>query len=268
MKNPIAKFWVARHAKILDRAIEQARREGRLEEFLKGIKKNGELQKFVLQPKRYETINGTGEIGWGTAMLCFAISSYAPVILPVSPWRGWIGFLFLAGACVAMPLALWASKRFVTWPRVGYVAFRRDRPWWIGVVVSTVAGGVISIALLLLLTPEWLHRTPASTPAVVTTFPDMPGWLDKLLIAGFGMVNAKLYLMFNAVSIKEHRWKWAGFALILAIPLTITFLGKGNYFELSRPVFLFQGSAYLLSGVMTLIWFLRHYQPPAAADPE
>src|SRR5579862_2118180 len=101
MKNPIARLFLARHAKILDQAIEQARREGRLDEFLKGIRKNAELQKFALQPKRYETINGAGEIGWGAAMLCFAVSSYVPILLPALPWRGWIGFLFLAGACAA-----------------------------------------------------------------------------------------------------------------------------------------------------------------------
>ena len=267
MKNPITWLFVLRHARVLDRAIDQARREGRLEEFLKGLQENAELQKLVLQPKRYETINGAGEIGWGMAILCFTASSYVPIILPGSPWRGWIGFLFLAGACLAMPLALWASKRFVTWPRVGYVAFRRDKPWWIGIIVSAVVGGGVSIALMLLLLPDWLHSIPATAHSAAITSPTMPGrpgWLDRLLIAGFGMLNATLYLMINAVSIKEHRWKWVCFAVILAVSLVIAFLGKGNYVELSRPVYLLHGPVFLLSGVITLIGFLSRHQPPDA----
>jgi hypothetical protein len=47
------------------------------------------------------------------------------------------------------------------------------------------------------------------------------------------------------------------------MPPIIGHLHPGNYLQMSPPVMLFQGSVYFLSGVITLIWFLRRHQPIA-----
>src|ERR1035438_7381662 len=114
MKNPIAQYIQ------FVRNIERAKREGRTGELLKAARETAELQKIMMRPRQYTVINGTGEIGWGTAWLCFALSSYASVVLPASPWRGHVGMFFLLCACLAMPVCLWASKKFVIQPRIGY----------------------------------------------------------------------------------------------------------------------------------------------------
>ena len=258
MKNPIAEF--IRFIK----TIERAKREGRTGELLKAARENAELQKIMMRPRQYTVINGAGEIGWGTAWLYFASSSYASVVLPASPWRGHIGMFFLLCACLAMPVCLWASKKFVIQPRIGYVAFRRGKSWWTGIIVSMVVAAGISIALSLWLLPEMIHVAPLSANhAVAAPASGTPSRSDHLLITGVGLMNAILYLMFNAVSIKEHRWKWICFVLILVMPPVIIHLQPGNYLQMSPPVMLFQGSVYFLSGVITLVWFLRHHQPPA-----
>jgi len=257
MKNPIAQYIQ------LVRNIERAKREGRTGELLKAAKENAELQKIMMRPRQYATTNGTGEIGWGTAWLFLALPSYVSVVLPDSPWRGRVGMFFLLCGCVAMPICLWASKKFVIQPRIGYVAFRRGKSWWTGIIVGMVVAAGIIIALSLWLIPEMIHAAPSSAhhAAATVSVRDTPNRSDKLLIAGCGLMNAVLYLMFNAVSIKEHRWKWACFVLILVMPPVIGQLHPGNYLQMSPPVMLFQGSVYFLSGVITLIWFLHHHQP-------
>jgi hypothetical protein len=238
---------------------------GRIEPVVKGIEESRRLLQISQRPRQYAVTNGMGEIGWGTAMLCFALSSYASTILPASPWRGRVGMFFFVSVCLAMPFCLWASKRLVVQPRIGYVAFRRDKTWWLGMVVA--AG--ISIALSFWLIPEMIHAASPSAPHAVAAAAAghaEPSRGDRLLIAGNGLMGAILYLMFNAVSIREHRWKWLCFILILAMPPVIGHLHPGNFFEMSPPATLFQGSVYLLSGAITLVWFLRlhHLIAPAA----
>jgi hypothetical protein len=255
MKNPIAEFIQ------FIKTIESAKREGRTDELLRAAKEKAELQKIMMRPRQYATTNGAGKIGWGTAWLCFALTSYASVILPASPWRGRVGMFFLLCACVAMPICLWASKKFVVQPRIGYVAFRPEKSRWIGMIVGLVVGTGVIIALSLWLIPEMIHVGPSSAHHAAARASGTSSRSDQLLFVGW-LMNAILYLMFNAVSIKEHRWKWICFVLILVMPPIIGHLHPGNFLQMSPPVMLFQGSVYFLSGVITLIWFLRHHQPP------
>lgn len=257
MKNPITEYFR------LVRAIERAKREGRTDEFIRAAKENAELQKTMLRPKRYETINGAGEIGWGTAMLCFAFSSYSYVVLPASPWRNWVGWLFLLGACVAMPCCLWASKKFVTQPRVGYVAFRRDKSWWIGIVVGMVVAAVLGATLPFLMRSEIIHIAQSSGHHAGATVAGTPSVAGNIMKFSFGPMSALLYLMINAVSIKEHRWKWLVLILIAMVPAGINYFVPGNYAEVSKTMMLFLGAIWFVSGAVTLISFLRHHRPIA-----
>ena len=261
MKNPILEYFR------LIRAIERAKREGRTGELLMAAKANAEIQRNMMRPRQYAAINGAGEIGWGLAMLCFTCSGYASVALPPSPWRGWVGYFFLTLACIAMPVCLWASRRFIIQPRVGYVVFRRDASWWMGIAVSMVIAAGFAIALSLWLIPEMLHLAPSpSHHAAAVMVHNTPTRLDIFLVAAYGPANTILYLMMNAVSVKVHRWKWVCALVILGMPL-VAGLQPGNFFEMSRPVTLGQGLVYLLSGAITLNWFLQHHQT-AATDSE
>jgi hypothetical protein len=261
VKNQILEYFR------LVRAIEQAKREGRADELLRAAKENAELQKVMLRPRQYAVTNGMGEIGWGLAWLFMSMSSYAATVLPASPWRGRLGMLLLLCGCVAMPACLWVGKRFVIRPRFGYFAFRPEKFRLIGLAVGMVTGAGISIALSLWLIPEMMH--PAAAPAhhaaaaTAAAVRATPSGTDKLLIAGVGLMNGILYLMMNAVSIKEHRWKWLCFALIVFVPPVMGHLLSGNYLQMSPPVTLFQGLVYLVSGGVTLVWFLRQHHPIA-----
>jgi hypothetical protein len=258
------------------RTIVRAKREGRTDELLRSLKEQDQLrikkrieiqkiQKTMMQPKRYETINGAGEIGWGMFVLCMALASYSSVVLPNSmqKWRGGMGFLFLFCGCLAMPLCRWAIKKFVTEPRVGYVAFRREKTFWITIVTSVVVAVGISIGLTHLMRPEMIKLAQSQAHNTSATAPVTFSHTDKIMLAVFIVSNTIMYLMMNAFSIKEHRWKWLLLVLITLVPLGIYLFIPGNFYALFRPIGLFLGLVWLASGVVTLFSFIRPYQPPA-----
>jgi hypothetical protein len=252
----------------LVRAIQRAKREGRTDELLRAANENARIQAIMMRTMKHESVQGAGEIGWGMAMLCFALASYTAVVLPDSRWGSGLGWLLLLGACLAMPVSRWAVRKFVTQPRTGYVAFSRGRRFWISMVVSLIAAVVVSVGMVRLLWPEMTQIAQSQMRHAGATSPGTPapGTLSvtaNLVLAGMGPANAVLYLMFNAVSLREHRWKWL-LAVFLALgPLAICALVPGNYVEVSRPVMLFLGLVCLGSGGATLILFWRHTPLPA-----
>ena len=259
MKNPIMEYIR------FVRTIERAKREGHTDALLRAAKENAEIQKIMMRPMRYETINGAGEIGWGTFLLCMALASYSTVVLPDSMWR-WrtgISWLLMLCGCLAMPFCLWASKRYVTQPRVGYVAFSWDKSRWVGMIVGMVVAAGLSVGLVFLMRSETAHLAQSQIPHSGATGPGTMSLTLKIILAGYGPLNAVLYLMMNAVSIKEHRWKWSLLIPILLAPLGIGYFVPGNFIELSRPVMLLLGLVWSISGEITLFSFLHHHQRPA-----
>lgn len=258
MKNPVLEYLR------LVRTIERAKREGRTGELLRAAEQNAEIQKIMMRPRRYETINGAGEMGWGMFLLCMALASYATVILPDSMGKSRIGisWLLMIGGFLAMPFCLWASKRYVIQPRVGYVAFSRDKSRWVGMIVGMVVAAGLSLGLVFLLRSETAHLAQTQIHHSGATSPGTMSPTLKIILAGYGPLNALLYLMMNAVSLREHHWKWPLLIPILLVPLGICYFVPGNFIELTRPVMLWLGLVWSISGVITLLLFLRQHQPP------
>ena len=78
-----------------------------------------------------------------------------------------------------------------------------------------------------------------------------------------GVLNALLYLMVNAVSIKQHRWKWVCLAMLLLISLVTIGCLSGDMTHRQLPMSFLQSLIWLASGSVTLVWFLRHHKPVA-----
>jgi hypothetical protein len=257
MKNPILEY--IRFIK----AVEQAKREGRSGELLLAAKENCQIQKDMLRPMRYEMIDGAGEIGWGAAILLFAMSSYTTVILPKTwMWTGWIGMLLCLSGGLAPYGVHKAIKKYITWPRTGYVALRHDtKSWRIGMITGVVVAAGVSIGLTFLLRPEMRqmasemnHRVAASHGVRSTT--------DIVLLAGVVASQAILYLMMAAGSIGDHPWKWIVFGLIVLGTTAICLIVPGGFYKTMPPLMLFLGPAWTISGLATLVSYLRHNKPP------
>ncbi|HEV8491109.1 MAG TPA: hypothetical protein VGR76_02520, partial [Candidatus Angelobacter sp.] len=78
------------------------------------------------RPAQNVNVDGSFELGWGTAVLCFGLVPYFNAVLPKSIWTSWwiawIGYLPLMCAAFAPYGIPKIVKRLITWPRTGYLA--------------------------------------------------------------------------------------------------------------------------------------------------
>lgn len=221
------------------------------------------MQQQALRAARYVNIEGSAELGWGTALLCWSVAGYGTILLrPKSLWVHAILWLFFLGGALAPLLLPRLIKRFITWPRTGYVAYLHDAKFWTGIVISIVIAGVIGVMIPRLLRPEMqqaiteqLHRiSPSAVPPARQAAQSK--WGGVMLIL-FLVSNPILYLMMNAVSMKQHAWKWILLAVMALGSCGISFAARGNFFEGMRPLSLFIGLMWFTSGAGTLCSYLR-----------
>jgi hypothetical protein len=89
-----------------------------------------QLQARMQCPARNIIADGGFELGWGTALLFFGLGSYLIVFVPKSVWASpvgpFIGYVPLTCAAFAPYAIPKIIKRFITWPRTGYVANPQD----------------------------------------------------------------------------------------------------------------------------------------------
>ena len=79
------------------------------------------LQAQMQRPAQNVNVDGSFELGWGTAVLLFALVPYFNAVVPkslwASAWTAWIGYLPLICAAFAPYGIPKIVKRFITWPR-------------------------------------------------------------------------------------------------------------------------------------------------------
>jgi hypothetical protein len=177
-------------------------------------------------------------------------------------WTHVIAWTLFCGGAFGPYCVHRAVKKYITWPRTGYVAYRRDtKSFRIGMVATVVVAVGITIGLSFLLASE-LRHTGAISPGAIS--PGPAGHSRKIMLALLVASSALLYLMMAATTMRKKPWKWLLFVLIVLGPLDINLLVPGNFIELSRPVMLFLGLMWLISGGASLYSYLRHTPPPVA----
>jgi hypothetical protein len=84
------------------------------------------LQTRMQRPGLEVNREGSFELGWGIAMLCAGLDPYFSAVVIKStwftPWTTWVAYLPLFCAPFALLGVPKLIKRFITWPRTGYVA--------------------------------------------------------------------------------------------------------------------------------------------------
>ena len=211
-----------------------------------------ELRDFMGRPVRYNNIDGTGEMGIGVMMLGFALvgylMSYLRGVVPES-WTGKVdpvGLLVLFGGMGAvLGLIQWgtkAIKKHITWPRTGYVAYRRSAKSRLTIMV---AAAILGFGFTCLMGLARRH--------------------DAMSLArmGYLAVMPAAYAIFVYRFDRECPWKWLVLLFIALGLLAIGIIVPGKIVELVRPVSLFLGLTFLGSGGATLWSYMRHTQPPA-----
>jgi hypothetical protein len=226
-----------------------------------------DLEKILDKPKDYDRIDGTGELVIGLFWLSFTI--YFRLASHGSEDSLW----YRAPAIVAFvtiskllaELVRKAIKKYVTYPRTGYVEYRnlsktsKDRKK-LAKNIAIIYGIRVVIVVLLFsyLFFALKHRHSISAP-----------------ISLFALLLAAPYLRFA----RETSWKWLIFLAMLAATLAIALLPANQLaalapFNYKVPVIVVQfvgafylafastGGLFLLSGLITFGLYLRHTQPP------
>jgi hypothetical protein len=180
------------------------------------------IQDYLSRPARYANIDGLNELTWGAICCGFASSDWLhATTAPNSLWhRPWVQMAYMLALVLLVHFGGKALKRYVTYPRTGYVAYpetaqRRMTP--------LIAAALAAVAAL--------------GAAVVVR-----GGLR--MAALLGAVN----LLFYAFAARPLRpWKY-GFLLLIA---------AGTLWVPDAHALLFFGSAFLTSGVITLTLYVR-----------
>ena len=143
------------------------------------------LQTRMQRPGLEANREGSFELGWGIMMLCWGLDPYYSAVVTKStwytPWTTWL--LYLPLFC--MPFVLLGVpkliKRFITWPRTGYVA----NPYEIKLlklVMLMVFGLALGGAIGQLYTLVFRTVVMRGLPAVQNALPSVTLTCIKLLI--------------------------------------------------------------------------------------
>jgi drug/metabolite transporter (DMT)-like permease len=218
-----------------------------------------ELQDYLDRPKRYDNIDGTGEMYMGLMILGFALLGYLQTILPKdSLWstNGFASLLFMYLILIpVLALGYWGSrviKKRLTWPRTGYVApgaggadAQAKRNRWAAMVALAIFSVVVGAGMVCLLVLARRHQAVSVARVGYLAF-----WVPLYAFWIWRMGGA-------------NRWKWLGLVVMALGLFVLGVFGPGDFIELVRRVMLFVGLVWFGSGAITLCLYLRHTQPPA-----
>lgn len=217
-----------------------------------------DIQDYMRRPKRYDNIDGTGEMAFGLMMLGFTVEGYLLAVLPKdSIWRH--EFVFLAGVLLMVGLMLWGSnaiKKHITWPRTGYVIYgipeKPQRTWrtvWMRMATLVVLTVFISAVII------------AAGVACLKLFGDGHDW-NSLIWTGYAVFWVALYAFWIYKMERNHSWKWLVLLFMAAGLVTIAFIAHGEIVRSRWLMLLFVSLTWLASGGVTLYLYIRHTQPP------
>ena len=194
--------------------------------------------------QQYWNIDGLAEIAIGVFFLLLSLNFFGILLLPNGLVRLFLG---VAGAPLLVILALWAGKRGVealktrlTYPRTGYLAYRRPskKHRWISLAI-----GVVITGSLLLLIYVFNLKSGAWMPLAD------------------GIILGMLLLLINRGLLRFYLLAAASFlsGFLLAYANAAGNLGHAAFYCL-------MGSALVLSGSLTLCSYLN--ENPSAAEDE
>jgi len=222
------------------------------------------IESLLQRPKFYNNIDGVGELGVGVMMLGYGLLVWLQVHSDRAIWHnGWVVIPLILLMASAIERGSKAIKKRITYPRTGFVEYKKCDHMWpaaIAFVVSAVVAASIGFATR-------SHSSIGSSFGFTTP------------AALFGLVVAAVYGYGVARAVP---WKWAVVAAIAVCSIAIAMLpadwagaivgspsNAGPFSPGSVGAWLLSILAYgafmLISGTISFVLYLRHTQPPTEA---
>jgi hypothetical protein len=217
-----------------------------------------EIRSLLNRPKAYCNIDGVGELGIGFMLLGYAAIQWLQVHSPRnSVWNQmytlllWVGLMSLI-----IHYGTRAIKKHITFPRTGFVEYRKRDTFWIPLILGAGVSALVSVGVFFAIRRHWNLTTP---------------------VALIGLVIAAAYA--HGIARTTVRWKWVVVGVMVIGSLGIATLpadalgAVANHSWMGKPfppnlvgAFLLTmtlyGAATLISGGISFWLFLRHTQPP------
>ena len=213
-----------------------------------------QIEKIVQRPLLYNNIDGVGELGLGFLFLGYALLQWLSIHLPeASMWHRYGSFLGFLVLIAAIHYGVKAIKAHITYPRTGFVEYRKSRKRgvsWRGMILGAIVGSLLGTGFAL------VHRSH---------------WGMTTLAALFGLVLAAGYTWRIARTVA---WKWAVAAVMAICSVAIAMLPAGlvgthswsNTFPDNIKgawllTMMLYGAILMISGGVSFALYLRHTQP-------
>ena len=215
---------------------------------------DSQIRDYVTRLKRYQNIDGTGELFIGVVMGAFALIFFIASHLPAdSFWRNSMaGKLALFFGVLAAAVGLtWranrAIKRRITFPRTGYAVQRIS-----GKTTALRLGATVIMCAGVSAVTEFMFDMSRRSGEVA---------VPRTAIFTIFTVSFALVAVFQ---FKSHPWKMAMVALLAAGLLALTALAPATSSEAQfmLPAMLVTSAAWLISGGITLLLYIRRTHPP------
>jgi len=224
-----------------------------------------QLKSLLRRPKFYNNIDGVGELGIGFALLSFALVGW---LLSRGPENS-LGYhlhwfqLWCLLMLLAIPYGSKAIKKRITYPRTGFVAYRKRFPFWVALIYGIGAGTLLRVG------GEFFERSHGEITR--------PHWGITTPAALGGLLFAACYAYGYARTV---RWKRAVAGVLAIGTVAIAMLSADALGVLARDSwghseflyrcgvvwFLFlmlYGTVLLISGGVSFALYLLHTQPAA-----
>jgi hypothetical protein len=221
------------------------------------------IESVLERPKFYNNIDGVGELGMGVMILGYAMLMWLQVHSPASAmWHRLYVVLPLIFLMISIiDRGSKAIKKRITYPRTGFVEYKkRDSVW--PAVIALVVSAVVAVGVGFAARSHWSigSHLGLTTPAAL-----------------FGLVLAVVYGYGIA---RAARWKWAVAGAIAICSVAIAMLPAdlvGRLAESGQVGFsaavvgawllsvLVYGVILLISGGISFVLYLQRTQPPMQA---
>lgn len=224
----------------------------------------GQIESLLDRPKLYNNIDGVGELGMGAMLLWFGLLFWVQVRSDSAVWHHGAALALLLVGCWGIDRGIKVIKKRITYPRTGFVEYRKRDVWRV-VAVAVVLGGAVAAGITFAARSHW-----GTGPHVGLTAP--------LALLGLVLAAAYAYGIARAV-----RWKWVVVAAIAVCSIVMAMLPADwagalvgtsanarpftpqNVAAWNALMFVY-GVIFLISGAISFLLYLRHTQPPAAEE--
>ena len=208
-----------------------------------------QIESLLNRPKAYYNIDGVGELAMGFMCLAYSLLAWLQANAPKdSVWHGMPASIIYFGLmCLILHYGPKAIKKHITYPRTGFVEYRKRDTVWRPMILGAVVAAALSVGLGIALRRHWNLTTPAAL---------------------FGLLAAASYAYAFA---KTVRWKWVvacvvalGSVVIAMLPPDLVgALADGSWQGAFILIMVLYGAALLVSGGISFWLYLRHTKAPA-----